>query len=299
MSEKQQHTRCAPDDTPWTPPPPMTTREFNTIGGFIQAEFGIKMPAAKKIMLQSRLTKRLRVMKMSSYRQYQEYLFSPEGLEKEVPHMIDVVTTNKTDFFREQSHFELLDKELLPAWLQQTGGRRPFTVWSAGCSTGEEPYSLAMILAEFALNHDAFSFDILGTDISGEVLQKARQAIYPAQKTETIPAGMRKKYLMKSKDRKKQLARVVPEIRKKVTFRRLNLMEPFSCPGERDAIFCRNVIIYFERPTQEALFQKCCNCLKPGGYLFIGHSETLSGMRLPLTQVRPTVYQKINQPVRG
>ncbi len=293
VSKKRQERAYASDYSPWTPPPPMTTREFNAIGGFIQSKFGIKMPPAKKVMLQSRLMKRLRAMRMSSYRQYQEYLFSPEGLKQEVPHMLDVVTTNKTDFFREQTHFDLLYQELLPAWLQQAGGRRHFTVWSAGCSTGEEPYSLAMILTEFAMNHDAFSFDILGTDISEEVLRKARQAIYPAKKAEAIPAMLRKKYLMKSKDRKKQLTRIVPEIRKKVTFRRLNLMEPFSCPGERDAIFCRNVIIYFERPTQEVLFQKCCNCLKPGGYLFIGHSETLSGMRLPLIQVRPTVYQRV------
>lgn len=278
----------------WTPPASsMTTSEFNAIGGFIQAEFGIKMPPAKKIMLQSRLTKRLKAMNMSSYRQYQEYLFSPEGMEQEIPYMIDVVTTNKTDFFREQAHFDLLYKTLLPEWFQKTGGGQVFTAWSAGCATGEEPYSLAMILSEFARTLPAFTFEVTGTDVSREVIEKARQAIYPEKRTDTIPADLQKRYLMRSKDRKKQLARIVPELRNKVTFRCLNLMKAFPCPKENDVIFCRNVIIYFERSVQEQLFYKCCNCLKPSGYLFIGHSETLNGMRLPLRQIRPTVYQKV------
>jgi chemotaxis protein methyltransferase CheR len=277
----------------WTPPPPMTNGEFNTIGGFIQSEFGIKMPPAKKIMLQSRLTKRLRAMKMSSYRQYQEYLFSPEGMEKELPFMIDAVTTNKTDFFREQAHFDLLYRTLLPEWFRETGGREICNAWSAGCATGEEPYSLAMVLSEFARIQPSFTFEVTGTDVSREVVDKARQAIYPIKKTETIPAEMRKRYLMISKDRQKQLTRVVPEVRSRVSFCLLNLMKTFPCPREYDIIFCRNVIIYFERAVQEELFSKCCNCLKRNGYLFIGHSETLNGMRLPLRQIRPTVYQKV------
>jgi chemotaxis protein methyltransferase CheR len=278
----------------WTPPAsPMTTAEFNAIGGFIQSEFGIKMPPAKKIMLQARLTKRLRAMNMSSYRQYREYLFSPEGMEREIPYMIDVVTTNKTDFFRERPHFDLLYETFLPAWFQENGGRSVFTVWSAGCASGEEPYSLAMVLNEFAEKQPNFRFKVTGTDISGEMIEKSRTAIYHQKRTETIPPALQKKYLMRSKDKGKQLTRIVPELRSKVGFHSLNLMKPFPCSQENDVIFCRNVIIYFERPVQEQLFNRCCNCLKTGGYLFIGHSETLSGMDLPLRQVRPTVYQKI------
>jgi chemotaxis protein methyltransferase CheR len=270
----------------------MTSGEFNAIGGFIQSEFGIKMPPAKKIMLQSRLTKRLRAMKMSSYRQYMEYLFSPEGMEKELPYMIDAVTTNKTDFFREQAHFDFLYNSLLPQWFLETGGREMFTAWSAGCATGEEPYSLAIMLSEFARVQPSFTFEVTATDVSREVVEKARQAIYPARRTDTIPAELRKRYLMRSRDREKQLTRIVPEVRSRVKFSLLNLMKTFSCPREYDIIFCRNVIIYFERAVQEELFNKCCNCLKRNGYLFIGHSETLNGMRLPLRQIRPTVYQK-------
>lgn len=278
----------------WALPQPMTAEDFDAIGGFIQSQFGIKMPPTKKVMLQSRLTKRLRAMNMSSYGQYREYLFSPEGMDQEVPFMIDVVTTNKTDFFREASHFDLLKDVFLPTWLRQTGGRDVFSIWSAGCATGEEPYSLAMVLNEFAEAEPAFKYTVLGTDISGEALQKAIDAVYRESRTTGIPFELRKKYLLRSRDRDKALVRIVPELRKKVSFERLNLMGDLSESGEKkDIIFCRNVIIYFERPVQEALFGKCCQRLKPGGYLFIGHSETLSGMKLPLVQVRPTIYQKI------
>lgn len=290
---KTSSDKAAEDRRLWSPPPPMTAEEFEILGGFIQSEFGIKMPPTKKIMLQSRLTKRLRAMHMTSYREYRKYLFSEEGLKNELPFMIDVVTTNKTDFFRERPHFDFLFETILPEWMQQTEGRASFRVWSAGCSSGEEPYSLAMILKEFALINTSFKFEVLGTDISGEVLDKARQAVYPEKKTVDIPDNLKKKYLLRSKDRKKQLTRIAPEIRARVSFRRLNLMSSFSCPEKKDAIFCRNVIIYFERPVQEALFRKCCDCLKMDGYLFIGHSETLNGMDLPLKMIRPTIYQKI------
>lgn len=272
----------------------MTSGEFKAIGEFIQSEFGIKMPRAKKIMLQSRLTKRLRAMNMASYREYQEYLFSPEGLDREVPHMIDVVTTNKTDFFREPSHFELLRDDILPNWLKENHDKKHFTAWSAGCATGEEPYSLAMVLGQFARQHTSFRFEVLGTDISGTVLEKGRKAIYPEDKTGAIPSDLKKSFLLRSKNRQEKLVRVTPELRKKVNFQRLNLLEEFPFQSKKkDVIFCRNVIIYFEKPVQEELFRKCCHCLKKGGYLFIGHSETLSGMRLPLRQKCPTVYERI------
>ncbi len=289
MNKKTQQTT----GQPWVPPEPMTDREFKALGEFIQSRFGIKMPPAKKTMLQSRLTKRLRAMNMSSYSQYQDYLFSPEGMKEEVPRMLDAVSTNKTDFFRERSHFDILSQELLPVWLKNTGGGKILTAWSAGCATGEEPYSLAMILAEFAAAHPPLDFTILGTDISEEAIGKARKAIYFREKINDIPPDFKKKYLMRSRDPRKARVRIVPELRNKVSFRRLNLMESLpSQNNKKDIIFCRNVIIYFERAVQEELFKKCCDCLKPNGYLFIGHSETLGGMHLPLRQIQPTVYQK-------
>jgi len=269
----------------------MTDREFHRFAEFIQGSLGIKMPRSKKTMLESRLNKRLRSLRLSSYKAYREYVFSEEGRESELPHLIDVVTTNKTEFFREASHFDFLNEELLPQW---TAVHQPgrLTVWSAGCSTGEEPYTIAMVLAECLAGQSGWDFEILGTDISREVLDKAARAVYRQDATGKVPWNLRSRYFMRSKDPKKKLVRIVPELRRKVGFRQLNFMDPFSFREKMDLIFCRNVIIYFERAVQEELFGKLARCLKQGGYLFIGHSETLSGMDLPLRQSKPTIYRK-------
>jgi chemotaxis protein methyltransferase CheR len=288
MNNKQQ-----PKQAQWTNPRPMTQQEFEKFGEFIQTEFGIKMPPGKKTMLESRLNKRLRSLNMSSYQEYQDYLFSLKGLEVEMPHLVDAVTTNKTEFFREGQHFELLFNEILPHMLEQKGPRPKLTAWSAGCSNGKEPYSLAMVLNELAEQYPGLEYQILGTDISRQVLQEATRAVYPEDNAQSIPYRLRKKYLLRSKDRQKKLVRIVPELRSRVSFRELNLLHEISFREQMDLIFCRNVIIYFERPVQETLFGKLSSCLGQGGYLFIGHSETLSGMDLPLKQVRPTVYQKV------
>ncbi|HMB30908.1 MAG TPA: protein-glutamate O-methyltransferase, partial [Desulfohalobiaceae bacterium] len=269
------------------------TKEFQRFSSFIQEEFGIKMPPGKKTMLESRLGKRLRALGMNSYKDYENYLFNIKGMEIEIPHLIDAVTTNKTDFFREANHFDILYNQLLPKWFGQHKGKRDFSVWSAGCSSGEEPYTLAIVLNEFAENNPDFKYNILGTDISNEILEKAQRAVYPEDRIEPVPANLKRKYFLRSKDRKKKLVRVVPELRKKVAFRLLNFMDDFDFREKMDAIFCRNVIIYFEKPIQERLFQKFCEHLHPNGYLFIGHSETLAGMNLSLKQLSPTTYQKV------
>ncbi|WP_291322287.1 CheR family methyltransferase [Desulfonatronospira sp.] len=281
------------EDRRWSVPRPMTNKEFKSLGEFIQTEFGIKMPPAKKTMLESRLGKRLRSLNMASFDEYKEYLFSLKGLELEMPHLVDAVTTNKTDFFREAHHFEILYNELLPEWMEEhpSGGR--LMAWCAGCSNGKEPYSLAMVLNEFALRHQHFDYQILATDISRQVLNEAQRAVYTEQGAELIPGQMRKKYLLRSRDRKRSLVRIVPELRSRVSFRELNLIQDISFREKMDLIFCRNVIIYFERPVQEALFRKLSKFIEYGGHLFIGHSETLSGMDLPLKQIRPTIYKRI------
>ncbi len=280
-------------DRSWNQAKPMTTKEFQRFSSFIQEEFGIKMPPGKKTMLESRLGKRLRALGMNSYKDYENYLFNIKGMEIEIPHLIDAVTTNKTDFFREANHFDILYNQLLPKWFGQHKGKRDFSVWSAGCSSGEEPYTLAIVLNEFAENNPDFKYNILGTDISNEILEKAQRAVYPEDRIEPVPANLKRKYFLRSKDRKKKLVRVVPELRKKVAFRLLNFMDDFDFREKMDAIFCRNVIIYFEKPIQERLFQKFCEHLHPNGYLFIGHSETLAGMNLSLKQLSPTTYQKV------
>ena len=275
----------------WTRPEAMTEAEFRVFGEFIQSRLGIRMPRNKKGMLESRLIKRLRKLGISSYKKYREYLFSSQGMEAELPHLIDVVTTNKTEFFRENDHFEILAKNILPSWTEKSSSGF-LTLWSAGCSTGEELYTAAMVLDSSLKDHTRWDFKLVGTDISNEVLRAAERGIYAEDRVASVPSPFRRKYLMRSKDKSKQLVRIVPELRSRANFSQLNLMEDFSLGEPMDLIFCRNVIIYFERPVQERILGKLTRCLRKGGYLFIGHSESLSGRGLPLRQYRPTVYRK-------
>lgn len=271
----------------------MDHKIFERFSEFIKEELGIKMPSSKKTLLEARLQKRLRDLCMNSHEEYCEYLFSPSGMEDELPNLVDVVTTNTTDFFREPKHFDILTSRVLPELYRRGGTGRNVNIWSAGCSSGEEPYTLSMVLSEFARMNTGFTFSILATDISNHVLRMAVRAVYPETKIAPIPPECRKRYLLRSKDRERKLVRIAQEARNRVRFRRLNFMEEFRFEGQLDVIFCRNVVIYFDRETQERLFTRFCHKLVPGGYLFIGHSESLAGMTLPLVQVAPTVYRRI------
>jgi chemotaxis protein methyltransferase CheR len=268
----------------------MSPADFLKLKEFIYTESGIKITDLKKTMLEGRLQKRLKSLKMRSFSQYCDYLFSPEGIENELTNMIDQVTTNKTDFFREPSHYDYLTSRALP---EVTRTKKRAMVWSAGCSSGEEPYTLAMVIMEYIDGHRGLDFLVLATDISTRVLEKAKNAIYEHEKIEPIPHVLRRKYLLRSKDKEKDLYRVAPALRRHVQFRRLNFMSSdFGFREKVDIIFCRNVIIYFDKSTQEKLLNKFCNYLSPDGYIFMGHSETLFGMDVPLVQVAPTVYRR-------
>lgn len=272
-------------------------QDFRRLSKFIHSEYGIQMPLSKKIMLESRLQKRLHSVGMHSFKEYCDYVFSPAGIENEMIHMIDVITTNKTDFFREPNHFDYLTHTLLPELVaaKRTDMQNTITLWSAGCSTGEEPYTLAMVLSDYAEKYAGSNFDffILATDISTRVLEKAKIGIYNHNDIEPVPLELKKKYILRSKERTKDLVRIVPELRAKVKFRRLNFLAgDFGMHEQMDIIFCRNVIIYFDRPTQEKLLNRFCRYLRPGGHILMGHSETLNGMNIPLVQVVPTIYSK-------
>ena len=280
--------------------PPSTaklpTDLFVKLSSFIYDTCGIKMPPSKSTMLEARLIKRMRALGLSSFQEYCSYLFSPEGKDHELVHMIDAVTTNKTDFFREPQHFEYLLEEAVPKIIGSTGAgiRRPLIVWSAACSSGEEPYTLAMVLQEITRVRHDFSYMVLGTDISTKVLEKAKQAIYDEERIMPVPMDLRRRYLLRSKDPRKKDVRIVPELRARVRFRWLNFMnDDFGLREKMDIIFCRNVLIYFDRTTQEKVVRRLCMHLNTGGYLFTGHSETLSGMDLPLTAVANTVSRRI------
>ena len=275
----------------------MSGRDFNRLSEFIESELGIRTPPAKKTMLESRLQKRLRRLGLLSFKAYCDYLFSKEGMESELVHMVDVVTTNKTDFFREPGHFDFLVQKALSELIKSKGAgvMKKLVVWSAGCSTGEEPYTLAMVLSEFAERYPGlgFQFLILATDISSRVLEIARSGTYAEERGEPVPAPLKRKYLLRGRDKNTGLVRMVPELRSLVRYRRLNFMEgDFGMREPVDVIFCRNVFIYFEKPVQEQILKRFCSHLVPGGYIFIGQSETLNNMDLPLVRVNPSVYRK-------
>jgi chemotaxis protein methyltransferase CheR len=271
----------------------LSNPDFEKLRRLILSESGIQLGLEKKTMLEIRLRRRLKPLAMSSLGEYCDRLFGMENPEDELVHLIDVVTTNKTDFFREAGHFEYLVSKALPELGVRPGSQRMLYAWSAGCSTGEEPYTLAMVLSEYAQTCPGFRFSVLATDISTEVLAKASQGIFKSEQAKPIPAEMQRKYLMRSRDRESDLVRVVPELRSLVDFKRLNFMDPsFDLPQAPEIIFCRNVIIYFDRSTQERILKKITRYLVPDGYFFAGHSESLQGMDLPLVSVAPSAYRK-------
>ncbi|AFG37923.1 CheR family methyltransferase [Spirochaeta africana] len=276
-------------------PPRLAEKEFQVFQKYIEGQIGIKMPPAKRVMLESRLLKRLRVLGIGSFGEYLEIVFDPASAQTELVHMIDAVTTNKTDFFRENEHFRYLSSILLPERLRidEWGRDNMLKVWSCASSSGEEVYSLAMTLEEFARNNSPYTYRILGTDISTRMLERCRAAVYPAERIEPVPESLRKRYLLRSKDRTAGLVKIRPELRSRVQFHRVNLMDgDFGIRDTFQIIFCRNVIIYFDRERQVQLMHKLHAQLAPGGYLFLGHSETLAGMDVPFRTVAPTVYRK-------
>lgn len=269
--------------------------EFHRLSKFIFTNYGIKMPYEKKTMLQSRLHKRLRATGKNSFSEYVDYVFSEKGQNQEVIMMIDVVSTNKTDFFREPFHFEFIQDTFLPARILQNGSTgNTINIWSAGCSSGEEVYTLAMVLENAKLKTPQLNYSILGTDISIEMLKSASKGIYMEEKASVIPKEFLRKYFLRSKNRKDRKVRVKSEIRNRVTFKRLNFVDQkYNIEGQFDLIFCRNVLIYFEKNLQERVINNLCKKLKTGGYFFLGHSESITGMKVPLKQIRPTVFLKI------
>jgi chemotaxis protein methyltransferase CheR len=275
----------------------MSDRDFSGLSEFIQKELGIMMPQSKKSMLEARLRKRLRVLGLQSFDQYCNYVFTPHGIENELLHMIDLVTTNKTDFFREAAHFDYLVQEAVPELIKLNGAgiKKTLMVWSAGCSTGEEPYTLAMVLQDFADRRmvSGFDFQVLATDISTKVLHAAESGIYDSERVAPVPMEFRKKFLLRSRDPNRGVVRIVQDLRNAVRFRRLNFKEgEFDFREKLDVIFCRNVTIYFDRYFQEDLLNRFYRQMVSGGYLFTGHSETLNGLNVPFVRVHPAVYRK-------
>lgn len=270
--------------------------DFKRLSSAIYDLCGISLSEDKKSTVEARIRKRIIQLKFTSYNEYFQYLFSKNGWVKESIDFIDVLTTNKTEFFRESNQIDYMIEKAVPELVEKTrtGISKELKIWSAGCSTGEEPYSIAMALSNFAEQYKVFVYRIFATDISTKVLEKATLGIYDNEEMNSIPLEFRKKYLLRSKNVEKQIFRIIPEIRNRVNFSRLNLInETYNFPGSLDIIFCRNVIIYFDKKTQESLLINFCKCLNENGLLFLGHSESIVGMKLPLKRISSTIYRVV------
>lgn len=251
----------------------LSDQDFEAIAQFAYKHFGLAMSASKKPLVSSRLSRKLRKQNIKVFKEYLKQLDGPNA-DQERSELLSLLTTNVTQFFREPHHFETLRNDVLPPLLEKAkkGGR--VRIWSAGCSIGQEPYTIAAVLHDMCPDADRYDIKILGTDIDPVVVKTAEQGQYPLEDFEGIP----KQYKMKLEPGSKQgTGRVPQHLRQKVTYGVLNLIEPFPFKEKFDAIFCRNVAIYFDNPTQQKVWQAFQRTLNPGGYLFIGHSERMSG----------------------
>lgn len=279
----------------------LTDRHFRSIVELIERQVGIQLPAAKRTMVEGRLRKRVRALDLDGLEAYGRLLFDEGHLDAEYAHLVDCVTTNKTDFFREPAHFEFLRDVAVPKLAAQAG-TRPFRlkVWSAASSIGAEAYTTAIVLDDMIRRGRRLSFSILGTDISTEVLGQANDGIYTHDMLAPIPTDLRRRYVMEACDPARREGRIVPELRQRVRFEHLNLMdERYDVDRDVDIILCRNVLIYFDKPTQKAVIERLARHLRPGGYLIVGHSESMAGAGAAgLSQISSSIFQRVSQAPR-
>jgi len=269
---------------------PINDDDFELLRGIVYRETGIRLSDLKKSLLQSRILRRLRSLGLASYSDYTRYI--NENYDSEIMEFINAVTTNKTEFFRENQHFEFLHEVALPELEQKE--RKHIRIWSAGCSTGEEPYSMAITLNEYFGSHIP-DVKILATDIDTQVLEKGLNGIYTEEQLVDVDRSYITRYFESVVIDGHKKLRAKDALRDLIVFKRLNLLdETFPMKGKFDVIFCRNVVIYFDKPTQKKLFQKFFHYLSDDGYLCVGHSENLSGLSESFQHIGKTVYRKVS-----
>jgi chemotaxis protein methyltransferase CheR len=271
-------------------PRTLSARDFRLFQGLIHREAGIHLVESKRVLVEGRLSRRLRELDLD----YRAYYALVEADEHERVRLLDAISTNETSFFREPRQFEFLETRVWPEWQAYASqGRigRPLCVWSAACSSGEEPYSVAMsFLARFPPG-SGVEIDILATDISTRVLERARAAVYPIERSKQIPPAYLKAFMLRGSGAREGLMKASPEIRSVVRFARVNLnAEPFPVAGPFDLILCRNVLIYFDAPAKARIVERMLERLDPRGYLLLGHAEALIGLRARARGVGPTIY---------
>lgn len=268
--------------------PTITDQEFELFQSLIYDQVGIKLETQKKTLLVSRLGKRLRELELSSYQAYYDRV-NGKGGEEELTRLVDLISTNKTDFFREPVHFDFLREQVIP----QAQATRTIRIWSSASSSGEEPYTIAMTLCDAISERSRWDLKILASDISTRVLAKAASGIYEEERVAQLPQDVIRRHFLRGKGEQAGKLKIRRELIDMIAFRRINLMgQTFPIRTPLDVIFCRNVMIYFDRETQSTLMEKFYRYLRPGGYLFIGHSESLQWIGHQFDYIQPTIYQK-------
>ena len=268
----------------------LTAREFRLFQALIHHEAGIHLSDAKKVLVEGRLARRLRELGLD----FADYYRLVESDPRERVHMLDCICTNETHFFREPRQFEFLESVVFPEWRERAeSGRmsRRARVWSAGCSTGEEPYSVAMAFLAAFPPASGWQIDIVATDLSTRVLDRAQAAVWPIDKAKEIPDPYLKAFMLRGTGPEDGRMKAGPLLRSRVRFQRVNLnAEPFTFAGRFDLVLCRNVLIYFDAPSKARVVSRLLERLDPHGYLFLGHAETVTGLNAPTRSVGPTVY---------
>jgi chemotaxis protein methyltransferase CheR len=270
---------------------PFTRKDFEFLRRIANERTGIVVKDEKFDMFYSRLCRRVRRLGLQSFSEYCDYLQN-DNSEEEVLELVNAITTNLTAFFRENHHFDYLQQRLIPELLQKNKDSRKIRIWSAGCSTGEEPYSLSMTLKESLSSASGWNARILATDIDSNVLAKASQGVYPIERVKGIPKPRLRRWFMRGKGAQSGYVRLKPEVRSQIDFAQLNLMDNWNVDGPVDVIFCRNVIIYFDRDSKIKLINKYADNLVEGGHLFIGHSESLFKISDRFELIGNTIYRK-------
>jgi len=267
-----------------------TDKDFEKVRNLVKSHTGISLSDAKKDMVYSRLSRRLRSLELEKFSDYCSLVEG--GDDDELIKFTNAITTNLTAFFREDHHFQYLAKTVVPELMKSNIKDRRIRVWSAGCSTGEEPYSLAIALKESIPSFDSWDVKILATDLDSDVLQTAKNGVYKSERIEGLTSARKRNWFLKGKGDNEGTVRVRPELQEMITFKQLNLLREWPTKGPFDFIFCRNVVIYFDKDTQKVLFDRYANVLKSNSHLFIGHSESLFKVSDRFSLLGQTIYKK-------
>jgi chemotaxis protein methyltransferase CheR len=268
----------------------LTDLDFAYFRDLVGQQAGIALGEHKRQLVYGRLARRLRQLNLDSFAEYCAYVEA--HAETELTEVINAITTNLTSFFRENHHFEHLAQQALPEILERNAASRRVRLWSAGCSTGEEPYSIAITAAETIPERGGWDVKLLATDIDSQVLARAESGVYAEERVKDIGTERRQRWFERGSGANAGKVRVAPRVQELVSFRRLNLMEPWPMKGPFDVIFCRNVVIYFDKPTQRLLFERYADLLAPQGFLYVGHSESLHGVSERFKLIGRTIYRR-------